>query len=38
MKSKAKTNSNLLVQDWTGTDEQDSQSDVCKLELFLQIF
>ena len=31
MKSKAKTNSNLLVQDWAGTDEQDSQSDVCRL-------
>ena len=31
MKNKAKTNSNLSVQDWTGTDEQDSQSDVCKL-------
>jgi len=31
MKSKAKTNSNLSVKDWTGSDEQDSQSDVCKL-------
>ncbi|MBC8553846.1 MAG: hypothetical protein H8D23_29905 [Candidatus Brocadiales bacterium] len=31
MKSEAKTNSNLSVQDWTGTDEQDSQSDICKL-------
>jgi len=31
MKSKAKTNSNLSVKDWTGSGEQDSQSDVCKL-------
>ncbi|MDP6924984.1 MAG: hypothetical protein R2568_01985 [Candidatus Scalindua sp.] len=31
MKSKAKTNSNLSVRDWSGTDERDSQSDVCKL-------
>jgi len=31
MKSKAKTNSNLSVKDWTGTDEQYSQSDVCRL-------
>ncbi len=31
MESKAKTNSNLSVQDWTETDEQESQSDVCKL-------
>ncbi len=31
MKGKAKTNSNLSVQDWTVTDERNSQSDVCKL-------
>ena len=31
MKSKAKTNSNLSVQDWTDTGERNSQSDVCKL-------
>ena len=31
MKSKAKTNSNLSVKDWTGTDEQDSQLGASKL-------
>ena len=31
MKSVAKTNSNLSMQDWTGIGERDSQSDVCKL-------
>ncbi len=31
MKREAKTNSNLSVQDWMGTDERNSQSDVCKL-------
>ena len=31
MRSEAKTNSNLSVQDWIRTDEQDSQSDICKL-------
>ncbi len=31
MKSRAKTNSNLSVNGWTEADEQDSQSDMCKL-------
>ncbi len=31
MKSEAKTNSNLLVQDWTEAGERNSQLDVCKL-------
>ncbi len=31
MKSEAKINSNMSVQGWTGTDERNNQSDVCKL-------
>ncbi len=31
MKSEAKTNSHLSVQNWTGNGERNSQSDVCKL-------
>jgi hypothetical protein len=31
MKSEAKINSNMSVHDWTGTDERNNQSDVCKL-------
>ncbi len=33
MKSKAKTNSQLSIQNWRGAGEQNSQSDVCKLVL-----